>query len=56
MATDAISQDETQIAITQGFVDADEARELMQHRRREEMQSIRDGQPFSDSSEYVRKQ
>ncbi len=56
MATDAISQDEIQKGIAQGFVDVSEAREFMQHKRREEMQSIRDGQPFSNSSEHGRKQ
>ena len=55
MATDAISQDEIQIAITQGFVDADEAREFMQHKRREEMQSIRDNQQADHSSTHRHK-
>ena len=52
MATDAIGQDEIQIAITQGFVDAEEAREFMQHKHREEMQSIRDNQQADYSSTH----
>ena len=50
MATDAISQKEIQIAIAQDFVDVGEAREFMQHKRREEMQSIRDNNQQAERS------
>lgn len=38
-----------------GFVDIDEDRKFMQHKRQEEMPIIHDRPPFSNSSEHDRK-
>lgn len=49
MATEAVDQKELQAAMAHGWLDADEAREFMQLKRKVEMQSIREGQKSSHS-------
>jgi len=55
MATAAITQDELHKAQEHGLLNSDEVREFIQDKRQQEMQSIRDGQEFSSSSEHSRK-
>lgn len=56
MATEDISQDEIKQAISDGLLEAEEAKELIQHKRHRQMQSIREVDELSDSSESSHKQ
>ena len=47
MATEAIKQDELNEAVTQNLLNPDDVKELMQHKRREDMLSIR-GSPQAE--------
>ena len=55
MATEAIKQDELNEAVSQDLLSPDDAREFMQHKRREEMQSIRDKQQAKHTSTHRHK-
>ena len=55
VATEAIKQDELNEAVSQDLLSSDDAREFMQHKRREEMESIRDSQQAERSSTHRHK-
>jgi hypothetical protein len=56
MATEDLSEDELRSAIDQGLMDTSEARELVQYKRQQKMQAIREGQQDADATEQTYQQ